>query len=98
MTEKKFAVAGWSTLNGKTKLRFANDIMRFKILNKDGHTDIELVNLPREMTKAEIAEYFTEQNIGTHLPNVLAAIQYTAKKNPATAPEELNVASSLITA
>jgi len=31
-TDKKFAVAGVSTLDGKTKIRFANDVMRIKIL------------------------------------------------------------------
>jgi hypothetical protein len=36
-TEKKFAVAGVSTQNGKTKIRFANDAMRVKILSKNGH-------------------------------------------------------------
>ena len=84
-TEKKFAVAGWTTLNGKTKLRFASDIMRFKILNKKGHTGIELVNLPYEMTKGEIAVYFAKEGLGSHLPEVVAAIKYIAKKNPVAA-------------
>ena len=52
-TDKKFAVAGVSTLEGKTKLRFANDTMRIKILAKNGHINVELVELPVEMTKAE---------------------------------------------
>ena len=39
-TDKKFAVAGVSTQAGKTKVRFANDTMRIKILAKNGHTDI----------------------------------------------------------
>jgi hypothetical protein len=30
-TDKRFAVAGVSTLNGKTKIRFANDAMRVKM-------------------------------------------------------------------
>jgi len=59
-TEKKFAVAGVSTLGGKTKVRFANDTMRIKILAKNGHTDVNLVDLPREMTKAEIAQHMVE--------------------------------------
>ena len=45
-TDKKFAVAGVSTLGGKTKIRFANDAMRVKILQKQGHTDIDLIDLP----------------------------------------------------
>ena len=82
-TQKKFAVAGVSTLNGKTKIRFANDTMRIKILAKNGHTNVELVSLPNEMTKAEIAAYLTEIGFGSNKPAVLAAISYIAKKNPA---------------
>jgi len=81
-TEKKFAVAGVSTLSGKTKVRFANDAMRVKILAKNGHTDVELIELPREMTKGEIAAYMVEQGFGAGNPAVQAAIAYVAKKNP----------------
>ncbi len=82
-TDKKFSVAGVSTLNGKTKVRFANDTMRIKILAKNGHTDVELVTLPREMTKAEIAAHMVEIGFGQDKPAVQAAIAYIAKKNPA---------------
>jgi hypothetical protein len=81
-TAKRFAVAGVSTLNGKTKIRFANDTMRIKILAKNGHTNVELVSLPHEMTKAEIAAYLTSTGFGANSPAVLAAISYIAKKNP----------------
>ncbi len=84
-TEKKFSVAGVSTLNGKTKIRFANDTMRIKILAKNGHTDVELVTLPSEMTKAEIAAYLKSTGFGSGKPAVEAAIAYIAKKNPASA-------------
>jgi hypothetical protein len=82
-TDKRFAVAGVSTLNGKTKIRFANDTMRIKILAKNGHTNVELVTLPHEMTKAEIAAYLTSTGFGSNSPAVQAAISYIAKKNPA---------------
>lgn len=81
-TEKKFAVAGVSTLEGKTKIRFANDTMRIKILAKNGHTDIQLVDLPREMTKAEIAAHMVETGFGKGNAAIEAAIAYVAKKNP----------------
>jgi hypothetical protein len=80
-TEKTFAVAGVSTLAGKTKIRFANDMMRIKILAKNGHTGVDLVELPREMTKAEIAQYLTEIGFGAGDAAVLEAIQDLAKKN-----------------
>lgn len=52
--EKLFTVAGTSNLNGAVKFRFANDLKsRVKILERNGHTDIMLFELPRAMTKAE---------------------------------------------
>ena len=88
-TDKKFAVAGVSTLEGKTKIRFANDTMRIKILAKNGHTIVDLVTLPHEMTKAEIAQHLREIGFGSGNADVEAAIAYIAKKNPvATAARE----------
>jgi hypothetical protein len=85
-TDKKFTVAGYSTFNGRTKLRFANDIMRSKILHKGGHENLNLINLPREMTKREIALYFKEQGIGADNVDVLGAIRHTLRKNPVDEP------------
>ena len=84
-TTKKFAVTGVSTLNGKTKIRWANDVMRIKILAKNGHTDVDLVTLPHEMTKAEIVEYLSSINYGSGNPAVTSALKYAAKKNPSAA-------------
>lgn len=57
MTNKTFNVAGTSTLNGVTKVRFANDYVgRFKILVKNGHEDINLIELGESLTKAEICQ------------------------------------------
>ena len=82
-TDKKFAVAGVSTLEGKTKLRFANDTMRIKILAKNGHTGVELVELPSEMTKAEAVQHLKSVGFGQGDAAVEAAIAYAEKKNPA---------------
>lgn len=57
MTNKTFSVAGTSTLNGKTKIRFANDfVSRLKILFKNGHENVELIELGSELTKAEVCQ------------------------------------------
>lgn len=90
-TQKTFSVAGVSTLEGKTKIRFANDAMRIKILEKNGHKDVELVNLPYAMTKAEIAGYLKSTGFGSGKPAVEAAIAYIAKKNPAPAGQKATV-------
>lgn len=50
--DKLFAVAGTSVLEGKCKARFAKDMARAKVLAKNGHTDIKLVELPKPMGKA----------------------------------------------
>ena len=80
-TEKTFSVAGVSTHKDGTKIRFANDAARVKILIKNGHTDIELIDLPREMTKAEIAQHLFETDFSNGRAAVLEAIQDLAKKN-----------------
>ena len=57
MSQKTFNVAGTSTLNGITKIRFANDfVSRLKILYKNGHDNVELMELGRELTKAQICQ------------------------------------------
>lgn len=56
-TTKTFSVAGTSTLNGVTKVRFANDfVSRLKILYKNGHENVELIEMGGEFTKAEICQ------------------------------------------
>ena len=57
-TDKTFSVAGTSRLpNGTVKVRFAKDfVQRIKILAKNGHTELELIELGEEMTKAQICQ------------------------------------------
>ena len=53
-----FKIVGISTLNGKTKVRFANDLVsRVKILVKDGHTDINLIELKEPLSKLDSIKY-----------------------------------------
>ena len=56
-TTKTFTVAGVSTNKGVTKVRFANDfVARIKILDKNGHTDVNLKEFDTPMTKAQVCE------------------------------------------
>ena len=59
-TEKMFTVCGTSKHNDETKVRFANDAMRVKVLAKNGHTEINLIELPEPMTKTAAAEYIRD--------------------------------------
>lgn len=52
-----FKVAGVSTLKGEVKVRFANDMTRVKVLTKNGHTNVELMELPQPMEKAEVVRF-----------------------------------------
>ena len=53
-----FKVIGISTLNGVTKVRFANDMVsRVKILNKDGHKDINLIELSTALSKPDAVKH-----------------------------------------
>jgi hypothetical protein len=93
-TDKTFKVAGISKLNGNYKVRFANDLMRIKVLAKSGHEDIRLMELSREMTKYEAAQALLA---GNEFSDVIAqatiteyldekAPKATAKAAPAKAP------------
>jgi hypothetical protein len=56
-TSKTYSVAGTSTLNGVTKIRFANDfVSRLKILYKNGHENVELIELGGEFSKAQVCQ------------------------------------------
>lgn len=96
-TEKRFAVAGISTLNGKTKIRFANDTMRIKILAKNGHENIELVDLPREMTKAEIVAHMKATGFGAGRADVEAAMAMVLKRNPEAVQSQEEAAEAVAT-
>ena len=54
-TDKLFTVAGISNLHGTYKVRFANDLMRIKVLAKSGHEDIRLADLEGSFSKIEAA-------------------------------------------
>ena len=55
--EKTFTVAGFSVLAGVRKLRVANDMTRVKVLLANGHTDIQLQELPHPMPKEQAAAW-----------------------------------------
>ena len=59
-TEKTFTVAGVSKLDGEFKVRFANDVMRVKVLAKNGHEDINLIELEQPMSKLDAALFLQE--------------------------------------
>ena len=78
-----FTVAGVSTQHGITKVRFANDLVsRLKLLSKGGHSPLELIELPREMTKAEACQHLL--NVGGVFTQWEALINETMGKKSGT--------------
>lgn len=58
MANNTFKVAGITTHNGNTKVRFTDDMVRrIKQFSKGGATRIDLIELPSEMTKIEALKY-----------------------------------------
>ena len=55
-TDKLFTVAGTSKLDGEYKVRFANDVLRIKVLAKHGHEDIRLCELDEAVTKYQAVQ------------------------------------------
>lgn len=57
-TMKLYTVAGTSIKDGKTKIRFSRDLaVRTKTLIATGDTDINLIELPAEMSKTDAVRY-----------------------------------------
>ncbi len=62
-TSKTFKIVGVSTFKGKRKVRYAQDMTRVKALIKAGNTDVELFELPSEMTKEQARAYVVANNL-----------------------------------
>lgn len=85
----KFTVAGVSGQNGVVKVRFANDIVsRTKLLAKGGHSPLELVELPKPMSKADACQFLLDSGKFKAYKDLIT--ETMAKKNgvaPAKAPK-----------
>lgn len=93
---KSFTHAGVSRLNGEFKVRFANDQMRVKVLAKNGHKDIDILELKHPMTKEEAVAYLISIDFATRdgvtNQEVKAALEAeqgkrTEAEKPAKAPK-----------
>jgi len=84
-TDKLFTVAGTSkhpTLGHK--VRFANDILRVKNLNKSGHTDILLVELAQAMSKLDAVNFIRALDEFSGVAEQAAIADYLDKETPKT--------------
>jgi len=76
----KFTHAGVSTLNGTVKARFANDALRVKVLEKNGHKNVDLIELKEAMTKEDAVAYLISINFANGDATVQAALEAEVDK------------------
>jgi hypothetical protein len=80
----KFSHAGVSKQNGEFKVRFCNDALRTKVLAKNGHKDIDIIELKNPMTKEDIVAYLLSINFDNGNKAVRAALEAAADKRGVT--------------
>jgi len=83
--EKLFKVAGVSTDKGVIKPRFANDMNRIAMLERAGHSNINLIELPNSMNKIQAISFllddkgFQESDVHSALLSSLGTRQKKAE-------------------
>lgn len=75
-----YSHAGVSRQNGDMKVRFANDALRVKVLAKNGHKDIDIVELREPMTKEAAVAYLFSIDFANGNKDVQAAMEAAADK------------------
>lgn len=77
---KSFTHAGVSRLNGEFKVRFCNDALRVKVLAKNGHKDIDIVELKHPMSKEDAVAFLMSIDFANGNKEVQAALEAAAEK------------------
>lgn len=85
--DKLFAVAGISTLEGEIKVRFAKNLARGKILEKNGHTAVRLIELDAPMEKADAVAWLAKHADFQDRDAQAAFAAYGKAEKPAKAPK-----------
>jgi hypothetical protein len=94
----KYSHAGVSSLNGSMKVRFANDALRVKVLAKNGHKDIDIIELKNPMTKEDAVAYLLSIDFDNGNKTVRAALEAAADKRGVTTAPKAKVSKPVATA
>jgi fructose-specific component phosphotransferase system IIB-like protein len=79
-----YSHAGVSRQNGSMKVRFANDALRVKVLAKNGHKDIDIVELREPLTKEAAVAFLLSIDFANGNKDVQAALEAAADKRGVT--------------
>lgn len=75
-----YKIAGVSRHKGEFKVRFANDMTRVKVLAKNGHSDIDLIELKEPMTKEDAVAFLISIDFDNGNAEVRAALEAEVEK------------------
>jgi hypothetical protein len=92
-TDKQFTVVGISKLAGDYKVRFANDIMRIKVLAKGGHEDIRLVELDEALSKMDAVVAMSKLDEFQDVVAKATIAEYIERNTPRAKPESTPTAT-----
>jgi hypothetical protein len=83
-----FSHAGVSRLKGELKVRFANDALRVKVLAKNGHSDIDIIELKAPMSKEDAVAFLLSIDFDNGNKEVRAALEAAQDKRAPKAAKE----------
>lgn len=86
-----YSHAGVSKLNGEFKVRYANDAMRVKVLAKNGHTDIDMLEMKHPMTKEDAVAYLISIDFDNGRAEIRAALEAEVDKRSVPVAKEPKV-------
>ena len=84
-----FTHAGVSRLNGKIKVRYANGSERVKVLIKNGHKDIDLIEMMYPASKEDTVAYLLRIDFDNGNAEIRAALEAEAKKRGVDIPSKV---------
>jgi hypothetical protein len=94
-TDKTYSVVGTTVQpDGQLKIRWTNNIMRIKILHREGHTDILLADLGREMTKYDAVKAMQSLDEFKDAKYQAVIAEYLEEKAPKSAKAPAAVATA----
>jgi hypothetical protein len=91
---KLFSYCGVTTKKGQVKVRFCNDLVRVKVLDKDGDQNINFIELPRAMTKPECVKHLQTVDMYALPENKVAIDDAVEKYNPSPVVKSTKKVSS----
>jgi hypothetical protein len=61
MTQKTFRFVGVSTLNGATAVRYANEKGRARVLERNGHTGVQLLDAGESLHQMDLVDLLLDK-------------------------------------